>query len=217
MRVKAIEIAKKDLKIEFRTKSTLNFMLLFSLITSMVISVTIPPTIAGRIAPSLLWIVFIFVGMLGYGKAFLREVELETLDALRLSPVSPSSVLFGKVLYNVVLMLIVEAFVIPIFIALFNVTVKNVPLLFLTFTVGNVGFVVAESALSTLVVKARMRETLLPVLTFPVVFPVIISTVIAVRSAMEGVLYARPLVVVACFTVLILAVSATVFDYSFVD
>jgi len=215
--MKAIEIAKRDLRIEFRTKSTLNFMLLFSLITSMTISVTMPAGVGRDAAPSILWVVFIFVGMLGYGRAFLREVEMETLDALKISPISPSSVLIGKVLYNIVLMLIVEVVVIPIFIALFNLSVKNPLLLFATITAGNTGFVIAESSLSFLVVKARMREMLLPVLTFPVVFPVIVSTVIAVRSAMSGSLYVQPLAVVASFSLLMLTISASIFEYTFVD
>ena len=106
--MKALEVAKKDLRIEFRTKGTLNLMILFALVTSMMFSVSIPMSLAEKVAPSLLWLVFIFVGMLGYSRAFLKEVETETLEGLKISPIAPTSVLIGKILYNLVLMILMK-------------------------------------------------------------------------------------------------------------
>ena len=217
--MKFVEIAKKDLTIEFRTKGTLNLMILFALITSMMFSVTIPMSFAERIAPSLLWLVFLFVGMLGYGRAFLREVETETLDGLKMAPISPVSVLLGKVTYNVALMLLIEVIITPIFFGLFNLSAAKPLLMVGSMTLGNLSFVVVVSSLSILVIKSKMREMLLPVLIFPVVFPVITSTIVAVRMCMNGNVSGilSPLSLISGFTVLILLVACITFEHAFTD
>ena len=214
---KALELAKKDLRIEFRTKNTINFMLLFALITSMMFSVAVPLSVAQKVAPALMWIVFLFVGMLGYSRAFLREVELETLDALRISPISPSSVLLGKVIYNISLMLLMEATILPIFLALFNLSIADPLLLLVAVTAGNVGFVVVSSSLSILVIKSKSRELLLPVIMFPVIFPIITSTINAVNAAIRGGDALTHLAIIGAFAVIMVTVSLLTFDYAFTE
>ncbi len=217
--MKALEVAKKDLRIEFRTKGTLNLMILFALVTSMMFSVSIPMSVAERVAPSLLWLVFLFVGMLGYGRAFLREAETGTLEGLKMAPISPVSVLVGKVLYNIVLMLLMEAIVLPIFVGLFDLSVSNPLLMLLSVTLGNVGFVVVVSSLSILVIKSKTREMLLPILIFPVVFPVITSTIVAIRMSISGDIsgIASPLSLICGFAILMFVVSCLTFEHAFTD
>ncbi len=217
--MKALEVAKKDLKIEFRTKGTLNLMILFALITSMMFSVSIPMSLAEKTAPSLLWLVFIFVGMLGYSRAFLKEVETETLDGLKISPIAPASVLIGKILYNLILMILIEIIILPIFIGLFNLDVANPVIMFLSVTMGNVGFVIVVSSLSILVIKSKMREMLLPVLIFPVVFPIITSTILAVRKSISGDLVGifSPIALIVGFSIIMFVVACLTFEYAFSD
>ncbi len=212
--MKFLKIAIKDLKTEFRTKGTVNFLFLFAFLSIMLFSATVE-----KPEPALLWIVFIFAGMLGYSRAFLREVETGTLEALKISPVSPSSVLFGKILYNSVIMLMLEAFVIPVFMAVFNTYPKNLILAVAVLTAGNLAFVVVSSSLSVLVIKSRARELLLPILLFPVVFPVIISTVQAFSMAVSGNLdgIQGPVSVILGFSASMLAVGYLTIDYAFVE
>ncbi|WP_457590580.1 heme exporter protein CcmB [Geoglobus sp.] len=212
--MKFLEIARKDLKTEFRTKNTVNFLFLFALLSIMLFSATIDDP-----EPALLWIVFIFAGMLGYSRAFLREVETGTLDALRISPVSPAEILLGKIVFNAIIMLILEAAVIPIFMAVFEFYPKNLPMAVLAITSGNLAFVIVSSSLSVLVIKSKARELLLPILLFPVVFPVILSTVQAFTMAASGNLegIASPLSVIFGFSTAMLAVGYLTVDYAFVE
>lgn len=212
-----IEVAKKDIKIEFRTKNTLNLMLLFALITSMMFSLTIPVTVAEDLAPSLLWLVFLFVGMIGYARAFLREVELETLEGLKISPLSPSDILIGKMIYNLILMLLMEVIILPIFIALFDLHIENPLLAFSSITLGNIGFVIVASSLSILVLKSRARELLLPVIMFPIIFPIISSTIYALSASIKGDVegvYSTFFLIIS-FSVVMFAVSLLTSDYAF--
>ncbi len=212
--MKFLRIAIKDLRTEFRTKGTINFLFLFAFLSIMLFSATV-----GDPEPALLWVVFIFAGMLGYSRAFLREVETGTLDALRISPVSPSSILFGKIVYNAAIMLILEVFVIPVFMAVFGIYPKNVLLSVIILTAGNLAFVIVSSSLSVLVIKSRARELLLPVLLFPIVFPVIISTVQAFTMAVSGNLdgIQGPISVILGFSTATLAVGYLTIDYALIE
>lgn len=218
-----LEVAKKDLKIEFRTKNTINLMILFALITSIMFSIAIPSTgVPEDVTPSLysglLWLVFLFVGMLGYGRAFLREVELETLEGLKLSPLTPNDILLGKIAYNLVIMLLMEAIVLPIFIALFSLQIANPLMAIIAVTLGNTGFVIVASSLSILVLNSRARELLLPIIMFPIIFPIIVSTIQALSRSMEGASFREildPIVIIISFSIVMFIISLITSDYSF--
>ena len=217
--MKVVEIAKKDIRVELRTKNSIYFMLLFALISSAMFSVSIPVEAYDIVASPLLWIVLLFVGMLGYSRAFLRELEAGTLDGLRISPISPISVLFGKTLYNMFLMLLVEVMIVPIFFVLFQPKIENTPLFLLSLTAGNVAFVIVSSSLSVLILKSKTRELLMPILLFPVVFPVISSTLAALNMAKMGTVddILSPLALILSFSVAMVGVAFLTFEHAFFD
>jgi len=217
--LKAIEIARKDITIEFRSKATLNLMVLFSLVTSMMFSVSVPVSIADEVAPALLWLIFVFVGMLGYARAFIREVELETLDGLRIAPVNPASIVFGKILYNLALMLITEAVVLPVFIGVFDISIARPSIFAGVLTLGNIAFVIATSSLAILVIKSRTRELLLPVMIFPVIFPIISSTILGLNLAMSGDIseITQPLTIITSFSIVALVIALLTSEYAFME
>ncbi|RUM33041.1 MAG: cytochrome C biogenesis protein [Archaeoglobus sp.] len=216
---KFLEIACKDITVEFRSKSTVSLMILFSLITSMLFSITVPVFYAQEIGSSLLWLIFIFVGMLGYARAFIREVELETLEGLKLAPIHPASILAGKMLYNIVLMLLMEIVVIPIFVGVFNMSIAR-PIVFLAvLTLGNTAFAITISSLAILIIKSHSKELLLPVIAFPVIFPVVSSTVFALNMAVKGNVYGieSPVKIVISFAAIVLSVAFLTSEYAFTD
>jgi len=219
MKPKFLEIAWKDLIIEFRSKSTISLMVLFSLVTSMLFSITVPIAYAQSIGASLLWLIFIFVGMLGYARAFIREVELETLEGLKLAPVHPASILAGKMIYNIVLMFLMELVVVPVFVGVFNMSIAKPLLFFGVLTLGNAAFAVTMSSLAMLVIKSRSRELLLPVIAFPVIFPVVSSTVFALNMAVSGRIQGilSPLKLVVSFAVILLTLAFLTSEYVFMD
>jgi len=178
----SIQIAIKDLKVELRSKNTLNFMILFAFLTTAIFSISIPASFVPRIAPALLWLVFLFVGINGYARAFLREIDEKTLDGLKMGA-EAEAILFGKILYNLSIMLIIELILLPIFVALFDLKIHDPSLFLVSITLGNVGFVIITSSLSVLVIRSKARELLLPVILFPLLFPIVTSTISAISAS----------------------------------
>jgi heme exporter protein B len=180
-------IVRKDLKIEFRGKETLSFMFLFSFISLLMFNFAVEPfsPILVEVGPGLLWFVFIFAGMLGLSRAFIKEKEKGTLEGLLLSPVSIEDILFAKIIYNLILIFGIQIIAFPLFIILFNYNVSGSLIdAFLVLSLGNLAFVVVGSFMSALVLSAKSRELILQIILLPLLLPVIILTIISLRKVM---------------------------------
>ena len=229
--MKFMEIARKDLKAEFRTKQMLNSMMIFALLVIVIFSFAfgneasifiqgINKKVVDLLAPGMLWIAFTFAGMLGLSRSFSGEKEEGCLEGLKLCPVDRSDIYTGKVISNAVLMFLMEITTIPIFVMLFSYDIKNIPGLVLVVILGTFGFIFVGTLLSALTVNTRTRELLLPVILFPVLIPVILSAVTATGIMLgSGDLSdaAGELQVLAVYDVIFFVVAQLVFEYTIED
>src|ERR1700684_978037 len=94
----------KELRLEFRSRELLSATIIFALVVVVLFSFAFDPTAAEsrRYGPGLLWIAFLFAGSLMLNPSFSREQNNETLDALRLAPISPFPILLGKMVANLI-------------------------------------------------------------------------------------------------------------------
>lgn len=229
--MKFLEIAKKDLLAEFRTKQMLNSMVIFALLVIVIFSfafgneatIYIPnlkKKIIDILAPGMLWIAFTFAGMLGLSRSFAGEKEEGCLDGLKLCPVDRSDIYNGKVLSNAVLMFLMEIATLPIFIVLFSYDINNLPGLIVVIILGTFGFIFVGTLLSALTVNTRTREILLPVILFPVLIPVILSAVTATAAMLaNGDLsdITGELQILVIYDIIFFVVAQMVFEYTIED
>jgi len=207
--MKFLELAKKDLRLELKNKSNTSLMLLFSLTAAFLFSASI--TDPGKIFSPLLLIIFFLTGMLGYSASFLKEYDSGTIEGLKASPLTPQEIIGGKMVFNLFLMLAIQIFIFPICYALFDVE-GNFALAFIVFAMCNAALSVTITSLSLLLAHSRAREMLLPVMLFPVIFPLINSTVVAVNAALEGILDLERILFVVAYSGIILSLSMITAD-----
>ncbi|MDI6655714.1 MAG: heme exporter protein CcmB [Candidatus Hydrothermarchaeota archaeon] len=216
---RAFILAGKDLRIEFRSRQTLNFMFLFSFVTLLMFNFAVVPysQTAREVAPGFLWFVLIFAGLLGLSRAFVKEKESGTLEGLKLSPMGYNEILLGKIVYNLVLVLAIELIAFPLFIVLFSYSIEGSALdALLILTLGSVGLVVVGSFLSAAVLSARSRELVLQIVVLPLLLPVIIPTIMALREVM---LYGTPLPgikeikLILFYIIVVTTLSSLLFSY----
>src|ERR1700685_568268 len=126
-RAAAILLAK-ELRLEFRTRELLSATIVFSLVIVVLFSFAFDPTAAEsrRYGPGLLWIAFLFSGSLMLNPSFSREHSNQTLDALRMAPVSPFAILLGKMLANFIFLSVAEAVLLPVFGVLYNISLATI-------------------------------------------------------------------------------------------
>lgn len=211
-------VLAKELRLELRTRELLSATLVFALIVIVMFSYAFDPTPAEsrRYGPGLLWIAFLFAGSLMLHPSFAREQSGDTMDALRLAPISSFSILLGKMAANFIFLAIAELILVPIFAVLYNVRLMGVlgPLI-LVFGLGTLGLVVAGTVFASISTHARMRELMLPLLLLPVLAPLLVAAVQATRALLADTPSLDPAWVtfLAAFDVIFMTASWLVCDF----
>jgi heme exporter protein B len=173
-------ILAKEVRAEFRARELLNTTLVFAFVVIVMFSFAFDPTAAEsrRFGPGLLWIALLFAGSLMLQPSFAREHANDTLDALCLAPVSPFSILLGKIAANFVFLTVCEVVLLPVFSVLYNVSLLPVlGRLVLVLMLGTFGLTITGTVFSAVAAQARMRELLLPLLLLPVLVPLLLAAV----------------------------------------
>jgi heme exporter protein B len=173
-----VTVAFKDLRAELRTKEAINASFAFALVILLMFSFAFDPEAdtTREISGGLLWIVFAFAGTLILNRSFAREVPNDCLDALVAAPV-PGAVLFlGKAIANFVLVLAVELVSLPVFGIFYNVKwTQQFWELMGVLALATWGMTVIGTIFSALTVNIRLREVMLPMLTYPILVPALIG------------------------------------------
>ncbi|MDQ7029140.1 MAG: heme exporter protein CcmB [Ardenticatenia bacterium] len=214
---KAWLIAWKDLVSEWRSREVFSIMAVFALLTILIFNFALELSSVNRVevAPGLLWVTFIFAGLLGVNRSFTREQEQGNLAGLMMVPVDRSAIYLGKLMGNLAFIVSVEAVTLPLFAALFNISVPVWPLL-VPLLLGTLGFAIIGTVFAAISVNTRLRDVLLPVLVLPIFVPVVIaavkasSTVFARRSLLEEARHWIGLLVT--FDVLFFTLAVLLFD-----
>ena len=173
-------ILRKDLTVEIRSREILYTTLFFAVSCLLIFAFALVRD--GRApedgAAGILWVAIAFAGTLALGRTFERERQSETLRALLLAPTPRPAIYIGKLCGLVALLMATELVVVPLVALLFQASVLAHPLwlagILLT---GTLGFSAVGTLFAAMLVRARSRDVLLPVLLYPVTVPVIIAGV----------------------------------------
>jgi heme exporter protein B len=173
-------VTRKDLLIETRTREIFFTTAFFALACVLVFAFGFVRE--GRpvqdAAAGILWIAIAFSGTLALGRAFERERQGETLRALLLSPIDRPALYVGKLLGILVLLAAVEALVVPLVALMFQAPLFDHALLMLGLLgAGTLGFAAVGTLFAAMLVRARSRDVMLPILLYPITVPVIIAGV----------------------------------------
>ena len=166
------------------------------------------------VAPGVLWVAFVFGGVLGLTRSFAVERERGNLRGLLLAPVGRDAIFFGKMLAIFLVMLVVEAVVFPVFAVMFNLS-PAMPSMIPVAVLATLGIAAVGTVFSAMAVNTRAREVMLPVMFLPVVIPIIIAAVeasgLVLRSAGADEV-ATWLPFLAAFDAIFLVVSPVAFN-----
>jgi heme exporter protein B len=182
---------RKDLRLEWRSRDSINGMLFFVLLMVVVFSIAFDPAgypaVTRQISGGILWVGLLFASMTALNQSWTREQRNQVLEAQRMAP-SPASALFvGKALANMIFVLVVEIVLAPIFVIFFNLHVLgNAWLLALILPLGTWALVVNGTFFAALGLRARNRELLLPLILLPLSLPAVLMMVQATTGVLTA-------------------------------
>ena len=179
-------IARKDLRVELRSKEILLTMGYFGFLVVLIFSFSFYSNDApiSAVAAGILWVSVTFSGTLGLGRILEREKEGDCIRALLLSPVSRPAIYLGKTIGVLAFMVVVELVVVPAVDFFFNLRLsgEQVGLLALTLALGTIGYSVVGTLLAAMLLRARAKDVLLAIILYPLMLPVIIVGVKATSA-----------------------------------
>src|SRR5256886_6353923 len=129
MLAQAWTVARKDLVLELRTRTALVSAVVFTALVLTVFNFGRDPTAVPTIdlAPTILWVTFTFAAMLALNRAFQLELENQALEGLLVSPLSRTSLYWGKLIANLVFVAVGGTGRVPPFRLFFSVSPGRVP------------------------------------------------------------------------------------------
>ncbi|MCK9279758.1 MAG: heme exporter protein CcmB [Melioribacteraceae bacterium] len=185
--MKPLALFNKDWQSELRTRYAINALAMFILVTISVILFSIgSEKITPYLTGGLLWVVIFFSAMSGLSRAFVSEEERGTTMTLQLVA-SPSTIFSGKLTFNLLLVFLMNIAITILFILLFeSFTVQNYSLFLISFFFGNIGIAISSTIIAAIISKASSKGTLYPVLSFPILLPLILTLLELTKFAMDG-------------------------------
>lgn len=212
-------IARKDLAIEFRTRTAFFSAVVFALLGLVIFYFAWDPTAVTTtdLAPGVLWVIFTFSGLLGLHRSFGVEMADHAIDGVLASPVSREAIFLGKAIANLLFVIAVQLIAIPALVVFYNLPLGEVagPLLAIAILAA-IGLTAVGTLFSAMAVNTRLAELLLPMLALPFFVPIVIGAAQATAKLMSG----RPVIEVAAWIKLLVAfdivfVAACTVAYSF--
>ncbi|MCP5063057.1 MAG: ABC transporter permease [Ignavibacteriae bacterium] len=216
-----ISIFKKDWQSELRTRYAINALAMFILVTISVILFSIgQEKISTHLTGGLFWVVIFFSAMSGLSRTFVSEEERGTTLTLQLIA-APSTIYFGKLLFNLILVFIMNIAIVILYYLFFeSFVVLNFSLFLLSLFFGSIGIAVSSTLIAAIIAKANTKGTLYPVLSFPILLPLILTLMELTKFAMDGDLISDSFVelaVLVCYDVIMVTAGYMLFDFIWKD
>lgn len=180
-------IAGKDLRIELRSRVVVNQVLPFAGLVMVMFAFALDKDeILQRVSPGLVWLATMFSLLVLVQRSFAVETADGALDAIRAAGIDPAGVFLGKSLALAAQLLVLELLLLGLAVLLYQAGIDGpgAVLLVTTLVPATLGLGFVGTLYGGLAAGARGRETLLPLLLFPVVAPVLIGATRATEAAL---------------------------------
>ncbi|MHC4446487.1 MAG: heme exporter protein CcmB, partial [Planctomycetota bacterium] len=171
--------------------------------------------VSGFGATAILWVAYLFGGVLCFEKTMAVERHDDALAGLLIAPVDRGVIYVAKLLTNLILMFALAIVITPVAIVLFRFDLSAHPLGFATvMLLGMTGFAAIGTLFAAAVSSTRLQGGLLALLVFPLSLPVVIISTQMMRALFERnqPLNEMGLATLLAFDVIFLVVSWLVFE-----
>jgi heme exporter protein B len=214
-------VFSKDVRSELRTRYALNALVMFVITTISIVLFALGSEASSSLVLSgVLWIIVFFSTMSGLSRTFVAEEERGTVLTLQLIA-RPSMVYFGKLLFNSILLVAINLFTVILFLLLVTqFAIRSYDIFVVTMLLGTLGLASASTIVAAIIAKANTKGTLYPVLSFPILLPLLLTVINATRLSVEGGVFVEAFSdfqILISYLVVITAASYVLFDFVWKD
>ena len=216
------ELIKKEVLTEWRQRYALNGMVLYLVSTIFVcyMSFNLKAGVIDAVTwNALFWIIILFASVNTVAKSFIQESLGRQLYFYSIA--SPEAIILSKIIYNVLLSVILASLGLIIYSVVMSNSLEgsvspDYGYYFLAVVLGSTGFASCLTMVSAIASKARNSTSLMAILSFPVMIPLILVVIKFSKNAMDGLDRASStdeILTLVAINAITLAVSYILFPY----
>jgi heme exporter protein B len=185
-------LISKDLRIEARGREAIGLVIVLGILIVVVLGMGLGASrgagqqLTGFEATAILWVAYLFGGVLCFEKTMAVERSDDALAGLLTAPLDRGAIYAAKLVTNLVLMFLVAIVVTPVAILLFHFDLSAHPGSFiLVISLGMIGYAAVGTLFAAAVSSTRLQGGLLAMLVFPLSLPVVIISTQLMRKVFE--------------------------------
>ena len=207
-------LIKKEIQQEWKQKYAFQGLLLYVVSTVFVCYLSFKQIIDPPTWNALFWIILLFAGVNAVAKSFMQESRGRLLYFYTLA--DARSIIMAKTVYSLLLMITLSIISLLFYSLFVGSPVLDYPMYFLAMVLGSAGFATVLSMVSAIAAKAGSNTTLMAVLSFPILIPLLMTTIRFSKNAMDGLAWsvnANFMIILLSLNALVIALSYLLFPY----
>lgn len=179
---------RKDLLLQWRGKGRIVAIFAFGAAALLLFSFAIGPDSAAlrQHAGGFLWLGLLLASTLSLAESFESETEEQALEGLLLLPADAPALYYGKALANWAQLALLGVALVPVMVVLYDAGTLRLFSMLGIILLGTAGLSAPGTLYAAMTSQTRARQTLLPLLLFPLVVPVLLAAVKATSLIILG-------------------------------
>jgi heme exporter protein B len=179
-----LSLIKKEFTLEFRQKASLSGVLVYVVATIFISALSFNKIINPAVWNALFWIIFLFSAINICGKSFSKESGGAALNNYFLY--KPLTFFTSKLIYNFIFLLSISLITLFFYSWFVGYLIQNLILFTIVLVLACMGFSAILTLMSAIASKAENNNSLMSILSFPVLIPVLILVLKISRQAIDG-------------------------------
>lgn len=179
---------RKEVLLQWRTKSEMVAVFVFGAAALLLFSFAVGPVAEAlrQFSSGFLWLALLLSSTLTLSESFHTEMEHRALEGLLLLPASPRDFYYGKALANWLRLFVLGVALVPVMIVLYDAGTLRIAELLLVIALGAAGLSAPGTLYAAMTAQLRAKQTLLPLLLFPLIVPALLASVKATSLLLLG-------------------------------
>ena len=176
-------LVNKDLILEWRSKHAINGILLY-VVSTVFVCYQAFKSVDTLVWNALFWIILLFASINAISRSFVQESQYRQLFYYTIA--GPKAIILSKIIYNTILMTFLSVIAYVIYSLIFKNPVGDPFLYFIAVLLGSISFATVFTMVSGISSKTGNNSTIMAILAFPVIIPLLIMLIKLSQNALLG-------------------------------
>ena len=174
-----IAALRKELLLQWRTRAQLLAVFVFGAAALLLFSFAIGPNAQDlrKFSAGFLWLGLLLSSTLTLSESFHSEMENRAMEGLLLLPSDARVLYYGKAIANWLQLTLLGIALVPVMVILYDAGTTRILPLFGVIALGAAGLSAPGTLYAAMTAQVRSKQTLLPLLLFPLIVPALLASV----------------------------------------